>query len=43
MVKVPLGATVPLNQPAPSAFAFPEVVQEVAFTEVHVTVVEVSA
>jgi hypothetical protein len=43
MLKVPLGDTVPLYQPASSAFVFPEVVQEFAFTDVHVTVVVVSA
>ena len=42
-LKVPLGDKVPLNQPALTAFVFPELVQEVAFTDVHATVVVVSA
>jgi hypothetical protein len=42
MVKVALGAWTPL-QPLASAFAFPDAVQLVAPTELHVSVVDVSA
>ena len=43
IVKVPLVANVPADQPDPSAFAFPPVVHELAFCDVQVIVSDVSA